>query len=63
MSSESLEFKIQRAGNPARMLRNAPTGAFPFPIPSEYSNWRDEQESWNTTAVLFDQSFHMTDIY
>jgi vanillate/3-O-methylgallate O-demethylase len=63
MSSESLEFKIQRAGNPARMLRNAPTGAFPFPIPSEFSNWRDEQESWNTTAVLFDQSFHMTDIY
>jgi glycine cleavage system aminomethyltransferase T len=29
----------------------------------EFSNWRDEQRAWATTAVLFDQSFHMTDVY
>ncbi|MFB7495691.1 aminomethyl transferase family protein [Streptomyces sp. NPDC056161] len=63
MSSKSLEDKIQQAGNPARMLRDAPVGVYAFPFRGEYSNWRDEQEAWNRTAVLFDQSFHMTDVY
>ena len=30
-------------------------------IKAEFSNWRDEQEAWRNGAVLFDQSFHMTD--
>jgi vanillate/3-O-methylgallate O-demethylase len=63
MVPESLEQKIQRIGDPVRMLRNSPQGAYEFPIPAEYSNWRDEQAAWATTAVLFDQSFHMTDVY
>ncbi len=45
------------------MLRNSAVGAYPFPIPSEFSNWRDEQEAWRNSAVLLDQSFHMTDLY
>jgi vanillate/3-O-methylgallate O-demethylase len=45
------------------MLRNAPIGNFAFPYQPEYSNWRDEQEAWATTAILFDQSTHMTDVY
>jgi glycine cleavage system aminomethyltransferase T len=57
----SLEAKIQRSGGALAMLRGAPGGAYPFPMRAEYSNWRDEQESWQRTAVLFDQSFHMTD--
>jgi vanillate/3-O-methylgallate O-demethylase len=61
--SETLEDKIQRAGNPAQMLRNSPVGAYVYPMRSEFSNWRDEQRAWTTTAVLFDQSFHMTDVY
>src|ERR1700722_8036243 len=63
MQGESLEREIERAGGPVRMLRNAPQGAYEFPMPAEYSNWRDEQRAWRTTAVLFNQSFHMTDIY
>jgi glycine cleavage system aminomethyltransferase T len=63
MTNETLEQKIQRIGNPVRMLRNSPQGAYEFPIASEYTNWRDEQTAWTTTAVLFDQSFHMTDVY
>jgi vanillate/3-O-methylgallate O-demethylase len=63
MQGESLECKIQRIGSPVRMLRNAPQGAYEFPMPAEYSNWRDEQRAWRATAVLFNQSFHMTDIY
>ena len=63
MARESLEDKIQRGGNTARMLRNSPLGAYIYPMKSEFSNWRDEQRAWTTTAVLFDQSFHMTDVY
>ena len=63
MNGESLERKIARIGSPVHMLRNAPQGAYEFPMPAEYSNWRDEQRAWRTTAVLFNQSFHMTDIY
>ncbi|KMO83745.1 aminomethyltransferase family protein [Mycolicibacterium chlorophenolicum] len=61
---ESLEAKINSSGgNPALMLRQEPAGPYVFPMPAEYSNWRDEQEAWTKTAILFDQSFHMFDIY
>jgi glycine cleavage system aminomethyltransferase T len=63
MPDESLEQKIQQIGSPVRMLRNAAQGAYEFPMPGEFSNWRDEQRAWRTTAVLFNQSFHMTDVY
>ena len=63
MSDETLEQKIQRIGNPVDMLRNSQVGAYVFPIPGEFSNWRDEQEAWRKSAVLFDQSYHMTDLY
>ncbi len=63
MNYSSLEEKIQGEGNPVEMLRNAQVGPYIFPIPSEYSNWRDEQEAWRKTAILFDQSYHMTDLY
>jgi vanillate/3-O-methylgallate O-demethylase len=61
--AQSLEEKLQSWKSPVEMLRNAPTGPYVFPIAPEFSNWRDEQEAWNKTAVLFDLSKHMTDIY
>jgi vanillate/3-O-methylgallate O-demethylase len=63
MTAENLEEKIRRIGNPVTMMRNSPAGHYEFPIPSEYSNWGDEQAAWQHTAILFDQSFHMTDVY
>jgi vanillate/3-O-methylgallate O-demethylase len=63
MSKESLQQKLETAGNPVEMLRNSQTGPYVFPIAPEFSNWRDEQESWRKTAVLFDQSYHMPDLY
>lgn len=64
MTFFSLEDKIRLAGgNPAKMLREDPTGPFVFPFQEQFSNWRDEQTAWDTTAVLFDQSFHMNDVY
>ena len=46
------------------MLRNSQIGAYVYPVvPTEYSNWRDEQRAWRETAVLFDQSHHMANLY
>ncbi len=61
---KSLEDLIKQAGNPVDMLRNSPTGPNVYPVvPPEYTNWRDEQKAWQETCVLFNQSYHMTDMY
>ena len=63
MSQQSLETVLKSAGNPVEMLRNSQIGAYVYPVvPSEYSNWRDEQRAWRETAVLFDQSHHMAEL-
>jgi vanillate/3-O-methylgallate O-demethylase len=62
MSQQSLEGLLQTAGNPVNMLRNSQIGAYVYPVvPTEYSNWRDEQRAWRETCVLFDQSHHMVE--
>ena len=43
------------------MLQNAPVGRYVYPIPGRITNWVEEQRAWRETAVLFDQSVHMTD--
>jgi vanillate/3-O-methylgallate O-demethylase len=63
VSNESLEQRLARFRSPVDMLRSGTSRPYPFPIPREYTNWRDEQEAWRKTATLFDQSHHMTDIY
>ena len=60
----NLEGKLKAAGSAIRLLRESPIGPYAFPVvPSEFTNWRDEQRSWRETAALFDQSHHMTDLY
>jgi vanillate/3-O-methylgallate O-demethylase len=45
------------------MLRHSQIGAYVYPVvPTEYTNWRDEQRAWRETAVLFDQSHHMAEL-
>ena len=64
MKHKSLEDLLQTVGNPVTMLRNSQIGAYVYPVvPAEYSNWRGEQRAWRETAVLFDQSHHMANIY
>lgn len=64
MSNKTLDELIQAAGNPVVMLRNSQTGPYVYPVvPPEYSNWRDEQIAWQKTCVLFNQSYHMEDMY
>jgi vanillate/3-O-methylgallate O-demethylase len=63
MSQQNLESVLKTAGNTVKMLRNSKLGAYVYPVvPSEFSNWRDEQRAWRETAVLFDQSHHMAEL-
>ncbi|MGH8148767.1 MAG: vanillate/3-O-methylgallate O-demethylase [Steroidobacteraceae bacterium] len=63
MSEQSLESLLKSAGNPVKMLRNSQLGAYVYPVvPTEFSNWRDEQRAWKESAVLFDQSHHMAEM-
>ena len=45
------------------MLRTSLMGPYQVPIPTEFSNWREEQRAWREDVALRDQSFHLTDLY
>jgi len=63
MTSESLAEAIAREGSAVELMRNQDWPAFTFPVAPEFTNWRDEQRSWNTTVALMDQSHHMTQLF
>lgn len=63
MTNENLEHVLQRAGDTVGLLRNSKIGAYVYPVvPTEFSNWRTEQQAWREGVVLFDQSHHMAEI-
>ena len=50
--------------NPVELLRNSQIGAYIYPVvPAEFTNWRREQRAWRETAVLFDQTHHMVNLF
>ncbi len=62
--AQNLEQILATSGNTVEMLRNSKIGAYVYPVVAyEFSNWRSEQKAWRETAVLFDQSHHMVNIY
>jgi vanillate/3-O-methylgallate O-demethylase len=62
--AQNLEQILAASGNTVEMLRNSKIGAYVYPVVAyEFSNWRSEQKAWRETAVLFDQSHHMVNIY
>jgi vanillate/3-O-methylgallate O-demethylase len=60
---DNLEAKLATYDRPVRMLREAPARRFRFPYPAQHTTWQHEQEAWRGSAVLFDQSHHMSDVY
>src|ERR1700745_3449755 len=63
MKYQSLEQLLRSVPNPVPMVRNSQIRAYVYPVvPSEFSNWRDEQRAWRETAVLFDQTHHMAEL-
>ena len=63
MADRSLEDLLGTVESPVELLRNSQAGPNVYPgVPAEYTNWRDEQTAWQTTCVLFNQSYHMADL-
>lgn len=64
MSAKNLQEVLDRSGNTVELLRNSPLGAYIYPVvPAEFTNWRREVVAWRETAVLFDQSHHMANLF
>ena len=60
----NLEEVLKGQSNIVEMLRNSQLGAYVYPVVApEFSNWRSEQWAWQHSAVLFDQSHHMVNLY
>jgi glycine cleavage system aminomethyltransferase T len=68
-TTPSLQDLIDATPNLVDYFRNDTTAPHnrnrpgPSPVPAEFSNWRDEQHAWRETAVLFDQSHHMPELF
>jgi vanillate/3-O-methylgallate O-demethylase len=64
MTPSNLQELLDASGNTVDLLRNSQIGAYVYPVvPYEFSNWRREQRAWRETAVLFDQSHHMVNLF
>jgi len=62
--ADNLQQIVEGSSDIVGMLRNNKIGAYVYPVVApEFSNWRDEQWAWQHSAVLFDQSHHMFDLY
>jgi len=61
-TAKNLEQMLQTV-KPVHLLRNQQAGPNVYPgVPAEYTNWRDEQQAWQKSCVLFNQSYHMADL-
>lgn len=66
---KSLQDLIDEVPNLVEYFRNDTTAPHnrnrpgPSPVPAEFTNWRDEQHAWRESAVLFDQSHHMPELF
>jgi vanillate/3-O-methylgallate O-demethylase len=61
---KNLDQLLAGRSNIVEMLRNSQLGAYVYPVVApEFPNWRSEQWAWQHSAVLFDQSHHMVNLY
>ncbi|WP_431909223.1 vanillate/3-O-methylgallate O-demethylase [Amycolatopsis thermoflava] len=64
MTAKNLQEVLDQAGNTVQLLRDSQIGAYIYPVvPSEFTNFRREVTAWRETAVLFDQSHHMVNLF
>ena len=64
MTARNLQELLDESGNAVELLRGSQIGAYIYPVvPSEFTNWRREQRAWRETAVLYDQSHHMVNLF
>ncbi|WP_433559336.1 vanillate/3-O-methylgallate O-demethylase [Pseudonocardia xinjiangensis] len=64
MSAKNLQEVLDQAGNTVELLRNSRLGPYNFPVvPAEFTNFRREVIAWHETAVLYDQTHHMFNLW
>src|SRR5215472_599137 len=64
MSAKNLQEVLDAAGNTVELLRNSQLGAYIYPVvPAEFTNFRREVIAWRQTAVLYDQTHHMHNLF
>ncbi len=64
MAHKNLTEAIAAAGSPVELLRNSQIGSYIYPVvPADFQNWIKEQKAWRDTAVLYDQSHHMDNVF
>jgi len=64
MSEATLQDVLDASASAVDLLRNSQIGAYVYPVvPYEFSNWRREQRAWRESAVLFDQTHHMANLF
>lgn len=62
MSKTNLSTILQKT-DAVQLLRNSKIGMYVYPVVApEFSCWRNEQDAWRNTAVLFDQCHHMDEL-
>ena len=65
----SLEALLNAQPNPVTYFRNKSLAPHSgqrselTPVPDEFTNWMDEQRAWRQTAILFDQTHHMPEMF
>jgi syringate O-demethylase len=63
MADRNLAELLGTVESPVELLRNAQVGPNVYPgVPAEYTNWRDEQQAWQQSCVLFNQTYHMAEL-
>jgi vanillate/3-O-methylgallate O-demethylase len=64
MTASNLQELLDENPDVVHLLRNSQIGRFIFPVvPSEFTNWVRESKAARESAVLFDQSHHMVNLF
>lgn len=64
MTAANLQELLDEDPDVVALLRNSQIGRFIFPVvPSEFTNWIRESRAARQSAVLFDQSHHMVNLF
>ena len=64
MPAKNLQELLDEVGSPVELLRNSQIGSYIYPVvPADFQNWIKEQKAWRDTAVLYDQSHHMDNLF
>lgn len=64
MAPKNLQEVLDASNGVVDLLRNSQIGAYIYPVVApEFTNWRSEQRAWRESAVLFDQSHHMDNVF